>query len=174
MSESGNLRIERKSYRVSSIDLPADLETPVSAFLKLRKIGATFLLESAESVDRLGRYSFLGFASERSLTAHGKTTVYRDSSGDHVTDGEPLDVLKTVLAATGIEGPAPSLLGAAVGYVGYDYARFIEELPARHARDKAMPVCQFSFVESQHDCLLPRSGRRRRARGFPRCCSESS
>ena len=148
MSDSGDMKISERSYRVYSVELPADLETPVSAFLKLRKIGATFLLESAESVDRLGRFSFLGFASERSLTADGAKTVYRESSGEQASGSDPLDVLKAVLGATKIAESAPSLLGAAVGYIGYDYARFIEELPSKHPRDEGMPVCEFSFVES--------------------------
>ncbi len=148
MSDSGNIKIEGRSYRVYSIDLPADLETPVSAFLKLRKIGATFLLESAENVDRLGRFSFLGFASNRSLTADGAKTVYRDGANELAVQTDPLDVLKAVLGATRLEQPTPSLLGAAVGYIGYDYARFIEELSAVHPRDAGAPVCEFSFVES--------------------------
>jgi len=72
------IKVGEKRFAVVASGLPADLETPVSAFLKLRGIGATFLLESAESVDRLGRYSFIGFASGRSLFAYGDRTLYGD------------------------------------------------------------------------------------------------
>ncbi|HEU5299615.1 MAG TPA: anthranilate synthase component I, partial [bacterium] len=43
-----------------SCELPADLETPISAFLKLRDQGNAFLLESVEGGERIGRYSFIG------------------------------------------------------------------------------------------------------------------
>ena len=45
----------------SPFDIIADLDTPVSAFLKLRKLQPQFLLESVERGERLARYSFLGF-----------------------------------------------------------------------------------------------------------------
>jgi anthranilate synthase component 1 len=142
--------ITRKVYRVVSTNLPADLETPVSAYLKLREIGATFLLESAESVDRLGRYSMIGFASGRELTADAEGATYRSARAEHRRSGDPLDLVGDVLASTTVEDSegAPHLLGAAVGYVSYDYVRFIENVPARDLDARVVPVCQFLFVET--------------------------
>ena len=51
----------------SPFDIAADLDTPVSAYLKLRPFGPRFLLESVESGERLARYSFLGFGEGMSL-----------------------------------------------------------------------------------------------------------
>ena len=49
-------------------EVDADLETPVSAFLKLKALGARFLLESADKGERMGRYSIIGFQSSEVLT----------------------------------------------------------------------------------------------------------
>ncbi|MDQ7778295.1 MAG: anthranilate synthase component I family protein [Planctomycetota bacterium] len=142
--------IPETEFDIVSTDLPADLETPVSAYLKLRGIGAGFLFESAEGVDRLGRYSFIGFASGRSLQAGRGQTVYTDGTREYVAMGDPLEVVKTVLARSRIAGSrgAPALLGAAAGFVSYDYARFLEDIPTRPGKVADTPVCRFGFVES--------------------------
>jgi anthranilate synthase component 1 len=51
--------------------LPVDLETPVSVYLKLRGQGPSFLLESVEKAEQVGRYSFLGFHPHRQIVARG-------------------------------------------------------------------------------------------------------
>jgi anthranilate synthase component 1 len=139
-----------KRYSVVSTDLPADLETPVSAYLKLRRIGANFLLESAEEVDRLGRYSFIGFASGRSISAGDGTVTFREGESKSVGVGDPLDMVRKVITENRIIGDetTPGLLGAAVGYISYDYARFIENIPQLHDKDEHVPVCQFNVVDA--------------------------
>jgi len=57
-------------------DIAADLDTPVSAYLKLRDMKPRFLLESVEGGERLARYSFLGFGEA--------TEIRLDASGLHV------------------------------------------------------------------------------------------
>ena len=148
MTESADAAAGRdRRFRVVSSDLPADLETPVSAYLKLRRIGAKFLLESAEGVDRLGRYSFIGFTDERVDTG-----MSARSGSRHARRGgaDPLDGVRDALSRTRIEGAegVPGLLGAAVGYVGYDYAGFVEDVPCRLEADGTTPVCEFSFVQT--------------------------
>src|SRR6266480_477600 len=66
----------------------ADLETPVSAFAKLRALGGAFLLESAEGGERMGRYSFIGVAPRETLyfrdgevTREAWTDEFRDPHG---------------------------------------------------------------------------------------------
>src|SRR3984957_5891981 len=94
-----------------------DCETPVSAFLKLRGEGPSFLLESAEQ-GRVGRYSFIGFRPRK---------VLRWSLGD---PGDPYalatDELRRVRAAS-IEG-LPPFAGGAVGMFAYDLVRTVEPL----------------------------------------------
>ncbi|MDQ3849527.1 MAG: anthranilate synthase component I [Actinomycetota bacterium] len=99
-----------------------DTETPVSAFLKLRGRTAqapSFLLESAEQGQRVGRYSFIGVRPR---------TVVRWSLGD-----EPADPYALAAAEVGRyrQAPLPDLppfAGGAVGYFGYDLVRTVEPL----------------------------------------------
>jgi anthranilate synthase component I len=94
----------------------ADCETPVSAFLKLRGDGPSFLLESAEQGQRVGRWSFLGF--------HPRATI-RMSLGDHP---DPYAAVAEELGRYRIaplEG-LPPFAGGAVGMFGYDLVRSAE------------------------------------------------
>src|SRR6266850_4712733 len=84
----------------------ADLETPVSAFAKLRALGGAFLLESAEGGERMGRYSFIGVAPRAVLT-------FRE--GD---DGDPIATLREHLALYR-RAPRPGLPRFSGGAVGF-------------------------------------------------------
>jgi anthranilate synthase component 1 len=95
-----------------------DCETPVSAFLKLREEGPSFLLESADQGQRVGRYSFIGFRPRR---------VMRWSLGD---EGDPY-ALAAAEVARHRQAPLPDLppfAGGAVGFFGYDLVRTVEPL----------------------------------------------
>src|SRR5919112_3922951 len=94
----------------------ADCETPVSAYLKLRGDGPSFLLESAEQGQQVGRWSFLGFRPR---------TVIRVARGEHP---DPYGLVDEELARYRIaplEG-LPPFAGGAVGMFGYDLARTAE------------------------------------------------
>jgi anthranilate synthase component 1 len=116
-------------------DIAADLDTPVSAYLKLAPFRPRFLLESVEGGERLARYSFIGF---------GECLEVRiDAAGTHVGGAhsprpknreEFLAVLRSAL--TRAPSPAPQipgvpLLGGLVGYTAYDAVRYFERLPGR-------------------------------------------
>jgi anthranilate synthase component 1 len=118
-------------------DIAGDLDTPVSAYLKLAAFKPRFLLESVEGGERLGRYSFIGFGDclTYRLDAEGITfgdqrlPVPRNSA-------ELLDSLRRALS----QAPRPSpeidhvpLAGGLVGYAAYDVVRCFERLPARRA-----------------------------------------
>jgi anthranilate synthase component 1 len=105
----------------------ADCETPVSAYLKLRGGGPSFLLESAEQGQRVGRWSFLGFQP--------RTTI-RMSLGDHP---DPYAAVADELGRYSIaplEG-LPPFAGGAVGMFGYDLARSAEPSVGEPNRDEA-------------------------------------
>src|SRR5215213_5105754 len=103
-----------------------DVETPVSAYLKLRGDGPSFLLESAEQGQRVGRWSFLG--------VQPRTTI-RLENGVFTVGGEPRDFGGDPYAAVSHEleqysaAPLPDLppfSGGAVGMFGYDMVRYAE------------------------------------------------
>jgi anthranilate synthase component 1 len=117
-----------------------DLETPVSAFLKLRGDGPAFLLESAER-GRLGRWSFLGFRprsivrwSEGTLSEWGGESAADSGSGappDSLTEApDPYAAVADYLGRFQIAEPEelPPFAGGAVGFFGYDLVRTVEPL----------------------------------------------
>jgi anthranilate synthase component I len=116
-------------------DIAADLDTPVSAFMKLKPFRPRFLLESVEGGERLARYSFIGFGDclevrldERGLTVDGKTTAAPRSQH------ELLEALRAALARAPQpmpQIPGVPLPGGLVGVAGYDLVRYFERLPSR-------------------------------------------
>ena len=116
-------------------DIAADLDTPVSAYLKLAPFRPRFLLESVEGGERLARYSFIGFGDclEVRLDASG---LYIDGkrSARPGSRGEFLDALRGALALAPQplpDLPGVPLLGGLVGYTAYDTVRYFERLPGR-------------------------------------------
>jgi len=94
----------------------ADCETPVSAYLKLRGDGPSFLLESAEQGQQVGRWSFIGFRPR---------TVIRLARGDHPDPYRLVDEELARYRIAPLEG-LPPFAGGAVGMFGYDLARSSE------------------------------------------------
>lgn len=123
-------------------EFAADLETPVSVYIKLLdEMGPSFLLESVEGGEQVGRYSFVGVNPRGIVALHGRSVT--DMRADHTTtrdlaEGEDiLDVLKAELSQF---SPAdlpglPRFQGGAVGYLGYDVVRYFERLP-----ETAVPI----------------------------------
>src|SRR5271155_446795 len=116
-------------------DIAADLDTPVSAYLKLAPFRPRFLLESVEGGERLARYSFIGFGDclEVRMDAGG-VTVGGKRAPRPASKQEFLSVLRAALC----EAPSPApqipgvpLLGGLVGYTAYDAVRYFERLPGR-------------------------------------------
>jgi anthranilate synthase component 1 len=116
-------------------DISADLDTPVSAYLKLKPFRPRFLLESVEGGERLARYSFIGFGDclELRLDASG-LRIGSERLPRPADRAELLGALRRTLAAV----PRPDsplagfpLLGGLVGVAGYDLVRFFERLPPR-------------------------------------------
>ncbi len=129
-------------------DIAADLDTPVSAFLKLTPLQPRFLLESVEGGERLARYSFLGFgaALEVRMDADG-LVVGGEKQARPATREAYLDALRQALA----KAPRPSpevdglpFSGGLVGVSGYDVVRLFERLP--HATEPQTNVPDAAFV----------------------------
>ena len=110
----------------------SDLETPLSVYAKLAGEGPTFLLESAEHGERWGRYSFVGADPFLVLRGRGGDVTWLGDPPAAASDADgPLDALDRATRA--LHAPIGlldvPLHGGAVGYVGYDAVREIEDLP---------------------------------------------
>lgn len=128
----------------------ADFDTPVSAFAKLNRGDAAFLLESLEGGETWGRYSILGFRPSIEFRAKGPVIEIRRGERTERTEAaDPLESLRALLA-TVKAAPVPNLppfSGGAVGLVGYDYVRFLERIPARVPDDLQQPDLHFVFPD---------------------------
>lgn len=135
-------------------ELPADLETPVSVFMKLRagQRGPCFLLESVEKGEQLGRYSFIGVHAPMTAVAYGDRTIIGGAGGTVLEEhsGDPLAIVRTLMADRNpirLEG-LPRFTGGAVGYFGYDLVRFMERLPETARRDLDLPDMILLFSDN--------------------------
>lgn len=132
-------------------EIMADLETPVSAFLKLAQGEYSFLLESVEGGEKWGRYCFLG--SEPSIIFQSKGTrveIRRDGLCEVQEGVDPLDALKRLMNEyhpVEVEG-LPRFFGGAVGYLSYDMVRFFECLPDQTVDDLQLPDALFVITDT--------------------------
>ena len=128
-------------------DIAADLDTPVSAYLKLAPFRPRFLLESVEGGERLARYSFIGFGDclEVRLDAGG-LTVGGVHSPRPLSKLALLDALRDALKQAPQplpDVPGVPLLGGLVGYTAYDAVRYFERVPGRSLDDTVTPHAHY-------------------------------
>jgi anthranilate synthase component 1 len=135
-------------------DLPADMETPASIYLKLQDEGPGFLLESVSGGEHVARYSFVGVRPRSIVTTLGDQ-VYISSEGHGrtvpLTDGlDPLAVLKEEMAKyTPVRLPdLPRFIGGAVGFMSYDAVRRFERLPDDNPDPLQLPEAAFMVAHT--------------------------
>ena len=131
----------------SPFDITGDLDTPVSAFMKLGSFTPRFLLESVEGGERLARYSFIGFGDglEVRLDSAG-LTVGSQRQAMPASAAELLDGLRLGLARAPKPQPDISgvpLAGGLVGFAAYDVVRYFERLTARAACVDGIPALHY-------------------------------
>lgn len=147
-----------KKFRPQSIplfpvveEIAGDVETPVSAFLKLKKYGAKFLLESVEMGEKLGRYSFIGLEPRVKIRITEENLILEENGLKctlPLEQPEPLLGLKKILETFRMDKTDfPSLLGGLVGYIGYDFVRFLEKLPTHTTDNLQLPLALFYLVD---------------------------
>jgi anthranilate synthase component I len=128
--------------------LVADLETPVSAFLRLAADEPEcFLLESVEGGEKLGRYTFMGVRPAGKLTARGGEVTTWQGKRQKTVNGDIFEALKIALDA---HSPAhvaglPPFTAGAIGFFSYDAVRQIERLPTRAKDDLQVPDACLAF-----------------------------
>lgn len=133
-------------------EILADLETPVSAFLKLDDGGDAFLLESVEGPEKWGRFSFLGIAPAAILSAKGERVALHVRGAEPRVQQEknPLEVARRVLREFRVTSspPLPRFDGGWVGYLGYDLVRHFERLPHPPPDDLQLPDVYLMLVDT--------------------------
>ncbi len=137
-----------------SATILADLETPLSAFLKVAKKPPSFLLESVEGGERIARYSYLGADPRLIVRSKGRQVWIKESGetrqieiGPH---RNPLDYLRELFTKFRFvhQPDLPRFVGGLVGVIGYDMVRFFEKLPDRAIDDLLLPDCYFLLTDS--------------------------
>ncbi|MGD9548755.1 MAG: anthranilate synthase component I [Candidatus Krumholzibacteriia bacterium] len=136
--------------------IPADLETPVSVFLKLQEQGAAFLLESVERGVQVGRYSFVGLRPRTVISLKdGKVVTTRSDATGSRTEAvepagdDPLAPIRQELERAPLvadeDGDLPPPFGGAVGYLGYDIVRDFDGIPLPEGGGPDLPDFHFLF-----------------------------
>src|SRR5262245_46956115 len=133
-------------------EILADLETPVSAFLKIDEGGDAFLLESVEGGEKWGRYSFIGVHPDTVFTSRGRVFEEISATGERISRQveDPFSELRGILGRyrqVPLRG-MPRFSGGLVGYLAYDIVRFFERLPARTRDDLGLPDQYLMLVDT--------------------------
>lgn len=137
-------------------ELMADLETPVSAFMKIEE-DYSYLLESVEGGERIGRYSFLGNKPSMIFKSKGnqieileRTSTAGFDTKKFATQKDPLFEIEQLMknyVFVPVRG-LPRFCGGLVGYMGYDVVRFFEKIPHNNPDDLGVPEAFFVLTET--------------------------
>ncbi|HEY5101969.1 MAG TPA: anthranilate synthase component I family protein [Steroidobacteraceae bacterium] len=133
-------------------DISGDLDTPVSAFMKLGALNPRFLLESVEGGERLARYSFIGFGDclelrvDQNGIAIGKQIEPLPASGAELLQALRRGLLRAPRPLP--QMPGVPLAGGLVGFASYDVVRFFERLPVHRSNAKPVPAMHYVAPQS--------------------------
>ena len=130
--------------------ITADLETPVSAFLRIADAAPeAFLLESVEGGEHVGRYTFIGIEPYKRITARGRQIEIEEGAGKRAFEGDVFEQLKAALSGhtpARLAGLPPFTAGT-VGFFAYDVVRLIEKLPATAKDELGVPDAMLMFFD---------------------------
>jgi len=133
-------------------DIAADLDTPVSAYLKLKRFRPCFLLESVEGGERLARYSFIGLGARLTLELFPDSLRVNGEKHPRPVDGAAwLVILRESLSVSPTLTPAVDGIpfsGGLVGTTGYDVVRFFERIPENQSELAGLPEAAYVAPES--------------------------
>lgn len=147
-----NSRLDREgtALRLEVIELE---EAPAmeAVFHLLASRPYSCFLDSSLALERLGRYSFIGFDPHLVLTTRGTRCVWwRREGGTNHGEADPFDALRAALGEhrleEGTEG-MPPFLGGGMGYLAYELGRQVEKLPGAAVDDLGLPELCFAFYD---------------------------
>ncbi len=131
-------------YKPVYREILADLETPLTAYLKVAG-HPSFLLESVEQGERVARYSFIGTGERRRLEARGRAVTLTTAEGAETFESDdPLRLLWDLTVRETVNDPSlPDFWAGAVGYAAYDLVRLYEALPDANPDELNVPDLLF-------------------------------
>jgi len=135
-------------------EIRADLDTPVSAFLKIRSGRYNYLLESVEGSQAVARYSFLGTDPSLILRSKGNLVEvidnHKKTTKRYKLGSDPLyEIQKIMSNFKAVSYPQlPRFCGGFVGYLGYDVVRFFEKIPNKNPDDLGVWDCLWVLSDS--------------------------
>lgn len=130
----------------------ADLDTPLSLYLKLANQPYSYLLESVQGGERFGRYSIIGLPAQTRIIAHGqKVQVLRGDAVIETAEGNSLDFVKAYQARfkTPPYQGLPRFTGGLAGYFGYETIRYIERKLAATVKPDKLGVPDILLMVSE-------------------------
>ena len=163
MTEAEFTRLAQAGYNRIPLVLEtfADLDTPLSIYLKLANKPYTYLLESVVGGERFGRYSFIGIAAKARIEVRGYQCT--EFSGAAITRqstvDDPLDYVEKYLAqfkVAKVETPAtlPRFCGGLVGYFGYDTVRYVEKKLAHTQKADQLGTPDIALLLSEEIAIV--------------------
>jgi anthranilate synthase component 1 len=139
----------------------ADLETPLSLYLKLAYASGggkhSFLLESVVGGERFGRYSFIGLPARTLLRATGfRTEVVTDGAVVEVAEGNPLDFIAEYQKRfkVALRPGLPRFCGGLAGYFGYDAVRYIEPKLAKTEKSGGIDTSDILLLQCEELAVI--------------------
>ncbi|NWG32904.1 MAG: anthranilate synthase component I [Chloroflexi bacterium] len=144
--------LESTSTQTIIREISADLETPISVYMKLRGEGASFLLESVEGGERIARYSFIGVQPKAQYILRGDEIEIKEKSQSQITNyhNDPTYFLQEEMSRFNFKSQAgaPRFIGGLVGYLGFEAVRFFEPTLKSSMKRAALPDGIFLLADT--------------------------
>ncbi|SDH83329.1 anthranilate synthase component I [Propionivibrio dicarboxylicus] len=160
MSESVFNRLAAEGYNRIPVTLEtfADLDTPLSIYLKLANGPYTYLLESVQGGERFGRYSIIGLASPTRIVVHGHQVLVLTGNriAEREDDTNPLDFIEGYMKRFRAAPSAglPRFCGGLVGCFGYDTVRYIEKKLTRTTKEDELGTPDIVLLLSEEIAVV--------------------
>ena len=140
------------------MELLADMDTPLSVYLKLANQPFTYLLESVVGGERFGRYSFIGLPCENYLTVRGNTISHfsQQKCTQQLEQRNPLTYIQDYLGTfkTPEIPDLPRFTGGLAGYFGYEIAHYFESKLGKHTKNDPIDTPDICLMLSEELAVI--------------------